>query len=266
MTDLSRYADWTAWLTAQAEDDPDVRCVWVGGSAATGGYDEWSDLDLDVLCTPGTATTVYSRWLTRAREDFDVRGVWEVPEHVWADGRQCFLNLQDRPGQLIEPTRIIDLHVSDLSDHHSHLDVRRHGTPIVLHDPDSLIVLEPEDVSASLAAAVAQARQRRAVDEWLVNRAIARGDVAEAVDFYLRFALAPVVRLVRAGHCPWRHDFGFRYLREDLPPEVADRIEELVPGATPAALEELSLRCFAWLDELLADPLDETQRGGSSRP
>ena len=73
-------------------------------------------------------------------------------------------------------------------------------------------------------------RQRRTTGEWLVNRAIARGHVAEAVDFYLRFALAPLVRLVRVEHCPWRHDFGLRYLREDLPPDVADQIEELVPG------------------------------------
>ena len=48
--------------------------------------------------------------------------VWAVPEHVWPDGRQAFLNLQDRPGLLLEPTRIIDLHVSDLADHHTHLD------------------------------------------------------------------------------------------------------------------------------------------------
>ncbi len=251
MTDLSRYADWTAWLTAQAEADPDVRCVWVGGSAATGGYDEWSDLDLDILCTPGTSTAVYTRWLTQAQADFEVRGIWAVPEHVWPDGRQCFVNLQERPGLLLEPTRIIDLHVSDLSDRHSHIDVRRHGTPIVLHDPESLIVLEPEDVSAPLAAAVVQARQRRTVDEWLINRAIARGHVAEATDFYLRFALGSVVRLLRVEHCPWRHDFGLRYLREDLPPDVAHRVEELVPGATTATLEELSLRCFAWIDELL---------------
>jgi hypothetical protein len=53
-------------------------------------------------------------------------------------------------------------------------------------------------------------------------------------------------------HCPWRYDFGLRYLREDLPPDVADQVEELVPGVSPATLEELSLRCFAWLDELLA--------------
>ncbi len=251
MIDLSRYADWTTWLTSQAEADEDAHCVWVGGSAATGGYDEWSDLDVDVLCTPGTSAAVYERWLAKARTDFDVRDVWEVPEHVWPDGRQCFVNLQDRPGLLLEPTRLIDLHVSDLSDQHSHLDVRRHGTPIVLHDPDGLLVLEEEDVSDALAAAVSQVRLRRTTDEWLVNRAIARGHVAEAVDFYLRFALASVVRLVRVEHCPWRHDFGLRYLRDDLPAEVADRIQELVPGATTASLEELSLRCYAWLDELL---------------
>ena len=251
MTDLSRYADWTDWLTVRAEADDDVRCVWVGGSAATGGWDDWSDLDLDVLCTPGTSTAVYERWLGQAREDFDVRDVWEVPVATWPDGRQCFLNLQDRPGLLTEPTRLVDLHVSDLADHHSHLDVRRHGTPVVLHDPDGLIVLEPEDTSAAMAEAVDQVRQRRVTGEWLVNRAVRRGHVAEAVDFYLRFALAGVVRLLRVEHCPWRHDFGLRYLREDLPPAVADRIEELVPGATTASLEELSLRCYSWLDELL---------------
>jgi hypothetical protein len=251
-TDLSRYADWTAWLTEQASADDDVRCVWVGGSAATGGYDEWSDLDLDVLCTPGTSAAVYARWLEQAHRDFDIRSVWEVPEHVWPDGRQCFLNLQDRPGLLLEPTRIVDLHMSDLADQHSHLDVRRHGTPIVLYDPEGLVVLEEEDVSAALAAGLAQARQRRATDEWLVNRAVARGHVAEAVDFYLRFALGTLVRLLRTEHCPWRHDFGLRYLREDLPAEVADQVEELVPGVTTATLEELSMRCFAWIDVLLA--------------
>jgi predicted nucleotidyltransferase len=252
MTDLSRYADWTAWLTTQAETDTDVRCVWVGGSAATGGWDDWSDLDLDVLCTPGTSTSVYERWLARARADFEVRDVWEVPLATWPDGRQCFLNLQDRPGLLEEPTRLIDLHVSDLADHHSHVDVRRHGTPVVLYDPDGLIVLEPEDTSSAMAEAVDQVRQRRATGEWLVNRAIRRGHVGEAVDLYLRFALGAAVRLLRVEHCPWRHDYGLRYLREDLPPELADQIEELVPGATPASLEELSLRCYAWLDELLA--------------
>jgi hypothetical protein len=252
VADLSRYDDWLAWLTARAQSDPDALVAWVGGSAATGGWDEWSDLDVDVLCVPGTAAAVYGRWLAAAREEFDVHDVWEVPEHVWPDGRQCFMTLQERPGLLAEPVRIIDLHLSDLSDQHSHVDVRRHGKPLVLHDPGGLVVLEDEDVSSGLEAALAQARQRRTTDEWLVNRAIARDHPAEATDFYLRFALGTLVRLLRAEHCPWRWDFGLRYLREDLPAEVADRVELLVPGQTSRSLRELSDLTFVWIDELLA--------------
>jgi hypothetical protein len=250
MTDLSRYADWTAWLTAQAEADPDVRCLWVSGSAATGGYDDWSDLDVDVLCAPGTATAVYGRWLARARQDFEVRNVWEMTLEDWPDGPHCFIHLQDRPGLLLAPARIVDLHVTEKADH-TRIDVRRHGAPIALHDPAGMLVLEEEDVSASMAVALDQVRQRRVTGEWLVNRAIARGQPAEALQWYLTFALDGLVRLLRVEHCPWRHDFGLRYLREDLPPEVAERVEDLVPGVSSLTLAELSVRCFAWLDELL---------------
>ncbi|WP_205471848.1 hypothetical protein [Nocardioides sp. SYSU D00038] len=254
MSDLARYDDWLAWLGRLAGEDPMIRVAWIGGSAATGGWDEWSDLDVEVLCTPGAATEVYGRLLARARHSFDVTDVWEVPVATWPDGRQCFLSLHERPGLLAEPTRLVDLHVSDLADHHRRIDTRRHGTPVVVHDPEGLLELEPDDPAAmarDIEAAVDQVRQRRVTGEWLVNRALRRGHVAEGLDLYLRFALAPVVRLLRVHHCPWRHDYGLRYLRTDLPAEVADRVESLVPGHAPASLEELATRCFAWLDELL---------------
>lgn len=251
--DLSRYDDWTTWLAAQGATDPDVLVVWVGGSAATGGYDEWSDLDVDLLCTPGEADAVHERLVVRARADFAVDHVWELPKATWPDGRQCFVNLRARPGALEEPTRIIDLHVSELSDAHRFVDVRRHGTPIVLHDPDGLVELrhdDPDAMGAAIAETVDQARQRRATAEWLVNRAIRRGHTAEALHLYLGFGLVPLVRLVRIEHCPWRHDFGLRYWHEDLPEDVAARLTALLPGAAdPAAL---SADCFAWMDELLA--------------
>ena len=251
--DLSRYADWTSWLTEQGVSDPDVLVVWVGGSAATGGYDEWSDLDVDLLCTPGEADAVHDRLVARARADFAVDHVWELPRATWPDGRQSFVNLQTRPGSLEEPTRIIDLHVSELSDRHRFVDVRRHGTPIVLHDPDGLIELRHDDehaLQAAIAEAVDQIRQRRATAEWLVNRAIRRGQHAEATQMYLGFALSPLVRLLRVRHCPWRHDFGLRYLHEDLPADVAARVTALLPGAADPA--DASAECFAWTDELLA--------------
>ena len=83
-------------------------------------------------------------------------------------------------------------------------------------------------------------------------RALARGHVAEGVDLYLRHGLHLLVRLLRAEHCPERHDYGLRYLRDDLPAEVADRIEALVSGVSSRSLRELSGECFGWIDELLS--------------
>jgi hypothetical protein len=254
VADLSRYADWTSWLAARAAEDDDILVVWVGGSAATGGYDEWSDLDVEVFCRGGSGVAVHDRLLSRAHADFTIHDVWRLPAGTYPDGAQSFINLQTRPGLLEEPTRLIDIVVRDLSEEHGHVDVRRHGAPIVLHDPGCLVVLRDDDqaaMDASIAAALDQVRQRRVTGEWLVNRAIRRDHPAEALDLYLRFALGPVVRLLRVQHCPWRHDYGLRYLREDLPPEIADRVESLVPGHGPGDLAAMSSACFAWYDELL---------------
>ena len=124
----------------------------------------------------------------------------------------------------------------------------------MLHDPDGVIDLRHDDegdIRAAIAAAVEQVCQRRGTGEWLVNRALARGHDAEAVDLYLRFALGPVVRLLRVEHCPWRHDYGLRYLGEDLPADVSARVATLVPGADGADLRTQSTSCFTWLDELV---------------
>jgi predicted nucleotidyltransferase len=253
VTDLSRYDDWLAWLREQGESDSDVRVVFVGGSAVTGGYDDHSDLDVEVLATPGEAVATYRRLLEAALRDFDVHHVWELPESTYPDGRQLFLNLTADAGDLSRPTRIIDLHVSELADEHRFVDERRHGTPYVVHDPDGLVELRHDDEEAMASAraeAVQQAAARRPTAQWLVNRAIARGDTVEAVAMLQSYGVAALVRLLRIRHCPARHDFGLRYLRTDLPAGYADRVAALLEGDD---LQTRADTAFAWQDELLAE-------------
>ena len=148
MTDLSRYDDWLAWLREQGDSDPDVEVVFVGGSAVTGQYDDHSDLDVEVLTTPGEAAVAYGRLLDAALRDFAVHQVWELPESTWPDGHR------------------LD-------------DERRHGVPHVVHDPRGLVELRHDDEEPMERArrdAVEQAGARRQTAEWLVNRALARGD------------------------------------------------------------------------------------------
>jgi predicted nucleotidyltransferase len=250
--DLSRYDDWLGWLRERGETDADVRVVFVGGSAVTGGYDDHSDLDVEVLATPGEAMATYRRLLDAALRDFEVAHVWELPESTWPDGRQAFLNLTADAGDMTRPTRIIDLHVSDLADEHRLVDERRHGTPYVVHDPEGLVELRHDDeaeLERARMEAVQQVAARRPTAQWLVNRAIARGDVVEAHAFHVGYGVNPLVRLLRIQHSPARHDFGLRYLRTDLPEGYAERVAALLEG------EDLQTRAdatFAWQDELLA--------------
>jgi predicted nucleotidyltransferase len=253
VTDLSRYDDWLVWLRTQGESDAAIRVVFVGGSVVTGGYDDHSDLDVEVLVTPGEAVPAYRRLLDAAQRDFEVHQVWELPESTYPDGRQAFLNLTPDAGDMSRPTRIIDLHVSDLAGEHRLVDERRHGVPFVVHDPESLVELRHDDEEAMDRArreAVQQIGARRQTAEWLVNRAIARGDDVEAAAFHFGYGVTPLVRLLRVRHSPARHDFGLRYLRTDLPTGYAERVAALLEG------DELGARAratFAWQDELLAE-------------
>ncbi|WP_374455855.1 hypothetical protein [Nocardioides sp.] len=249
--DLSRYDDWLAFLTALPDEVPALQVVVVNGSAVTGGWDEHSDLDVEAWCS-GDATPTYDAVLALARARFEVDHVWEVPEATWPTGRQCFIHLQPDAADLSRPTRLVDVVILTTPERLT-MDTRRHGVPMVLHDPDGLLLLEDDDeaeMEAQRQQAVAQAAARRQSAAWLVERAIARGDLAEATGLHLRFAVEPLVRLLRIQHCPARHDFGLRYLRTDLPEGMAERVEALLPGPDLAVR---SRAAFAWQDEVLRD-------------
>ncbi|WP_224277054.1 hypothetical protein [Nocardioides lacusdianchii] len=247
--DLSRYDDVLDLLTALPRRVPELRVVVVNGSAVTGGWDDHSDLDVEAWCD-GDAATTYAAVLALLRSELEVDHVWELPEATWPTGRQCFVHLQPDAADLSRPTRLIDVVVQTLPQRLT-MDTRRHGVPLVLHDPDGLLLLEDDDeagLSAQRAQAVAQTAARRQTGAWLVERAIARGDLAAATTLHLRFAVEPLVRLLRIEHCPARHDFGLRYLRTDLPAGMAEQVEALLPGPDLAVRTRAA---FAWQDEVL---------------
>ena len=253
--DLSRYDDVLALLTALPDHVPALQVVVVNGSAVTGGWDAHSDLDVEAWCR-GEATTTYDAVLALARRELRVDHVWELPVATWPTGRQCFIHLQPDAADLSRPTRLLDVVIQTTPERLT-MDTRRHGVPLVLHDPARLLHLEDDDeaeMQAQRAQAVEQAAARRQTGAWLVERAIARGDLAEATGLHLRFAVEPLVRLLRVRHCPARHDFGLRYLRTDLPAGTAEQVEALLPGP---GLSDRARAAFAWQDELLRELASE---------
>ena len=169
--DLSRYADWLDFLRALPTHLREVRVVVVSGSAVTGGYDAHSDLDVQVW-SDGPAAETYDAALALVHERFDVDHVWRVAADRWPTAAQGFIHLQPDAADLSRPTRLVDFFVDRLPERLT-IDVRRHGTPEVLHDPDRLLHLEDDDeepMEAQRRRAVEQAAARRQTGAWLVER------------------------------------------------------------------------------------------------
>ena len=188
--DLSRYDDVLAFLTATPP----------AGARAAGGRGQRIRGHRRV----GRALRPRRRGLVQRRRRDDVRRragagcatsfpsttCGSCPTRRGPTGGSASSTSSPTPATSSRPTRLLDLVVLTTPERLT-MDTRRHGTPIVLHDPDGLLLLEDDDeaeMEAQRTQAVAQTAARRQTAAWLVERAIARDDLAEAT------AAAPALR------------------------------------------------------------------------
>ncbi len=254
-----RYRETVDALSAHADVDPDIRACWVGGSIAFRQADRESDLDVEVVAATGTGALAFGRLRDMLRSACAPTSEWLLPMPTWHGGHQTFLHLPPAD----DGRRILDVVVVEFSGEPHPIDPRRDGEPIVLYDPDGLVEvapLDPEPLAEQIRTAVDAISVRRPTAEWIITKALVREQWPEAVAYYLQLGLGSLVELLRVRHCPWRHDFGLRYLEQDLPADVAAKVESMLPTDL-AHLAELTARCFAWQDELLTD--DEPGRGST---
>ena len=181
---------------------------------------------------------------------------WRLPDGTWPDGRQSFLTLHPDPGALAEPTRIVDLHVHDDTPEARRIDVRRHGRVLVGPRPRRDRSRRSTTTSATWSAA-ACSRSTRSPSAatspagWCPRGR--RSQPAEATALYLRLGLVALVTLLRNEACPWRFDYGLRYLRH-RPARRPARPGGGAAARVRAPSPSWRPRCFAWMDELLAAP------------
>jgi hypothetical protein len=79
-----------------------------------------------------------------------------------------------------------------------------------------------------------------------------RGSPIDAIHFYHSLVLRPEIDMLRIVHCPERHDFGLRYLKDDLPPSIYAALVPLCYPNEPAAIPELAQRAVGLFDDALA--------------
>lgn len=248
MSDRTRILD---ALLGALEPMPAVIAFWEAGSKATGRLDEYSDLDLQLLVEDGAVDAVRQAIEATLLSLAPFQRRHEIPQPAWHGHWQAFYHLQGT-----DPLLLVDLVIMERKNPNRFLEPEIHGVPTVYFDREGLIKGEPTD-----AAAFAEKLRKRLpiIEEPMeifhpfVDKELRRGREVDAFAFYQGFLLNRLVEVLRMKYCPWRFNFGLRYLQFDLPPAAYARVRELVYVASAADLAARKAEALQWLRETLAE-------------
>ena len=233
--------------------DATVRACWEGGSIALGRADEFSDIDLYVVGDAAHHQPIlesFERALTSAAP---IAHVWAIDPPAFAGVSQRIYLLEGAPRFFA-----VDCAVVTVAGAAQFLERERHGEARVLFDRDgtaraSSLDHPPHD--ARLRQRLAQIRASWPVYRALVEKELARGHSLDAIGFYFGGLLRPLVELLGMRYRAERFDYGWRYLHQDLPAELQQRLEGFACLDAPArisanlpAMDRLAAALFADLD------------------
>jgi hypothetical protein len=181
--------------------------------------------------------------------------------------------------RVYRPTRAprwldLDIGIFDESADDLYLQPQRHGRATILFDRT-----EPRRTSqAKFDEAAHRQRMREALHQeimrWnlyreFVAKELARGRTIDAFGFYLGFAVRPVLTVLGMLHRPDRFDYGFRYVKDELPADAVKQVERLcyvgLPEELLSRVDEANAIFSRAVDELKLTGIDPIDAKGLDR-
>lgn len=237
-------------LRSTLESRPDVLALWEGGAAAFDRVDEWSDIDLQIICEDDRVEETFAAVEETLRSIAPIEKRFRLPEPTWHGHAQAFYRLEDS-----SPYLMIDLVIMKRSAGGRLREQETHGTSVIHFDKGDLLGDEHIDREAMLAQIEKRLAQMGATFELfqpLVLKEVHRGNEIEAVQYYHGMTLRPLVELLRINHAPARYTFHTRYVYYDLPADVVARLAPLFLPVDGDDLRRKHAEAGAWFAELLA--------------
>jgi hypothetical protein len=240
-------------LRGVVEDDAEALALMEGGSAAFGRLDEWSDVDLYLIVEDGSAERFLQVVEDGLAERFGIEARHVEAQPTWHGHHQRVYQLRGA-----SPYLLVDLCVMQRSNLARERSSIRHGRPVVFFDKADVTHFsepDPEAFREKLRARVEAIASSFHMFQTLVTKNVARGNAGEAVAYFNAYTLRPLTELLRIRHDPYRHDYGVRYARDDLPIGVAARLSDLFLVRDLDELVDKHADAVRWFDETL-DGLD----------
>ncbi|MBD3367210.1 MAG: nucleotidyltransferase domain-containing protein [Candidatus Eisenbacteria bacterium] len=224
-----------------------VDAMWEGGAAAHGRVDEWSDLDLQVVCDDEKVEETFETAREALDEVASIELAFRMPEPAWHGHSQVFWKLREA-----SPFHLIDLCVIKRSSDDKFLEPEMHGSPEVHFDKTGVARPASFDVTAHREALRRRLGTLRTVfglfGRVMVEKELRRGNGIEAVSYFHGTTLRPLIEVLRMRYTPAQHRFHTRYLYYDFPHDVVKRLERLFFVGDIGELDERLEEAVAWFE------------------
>lgn len=213
----------------------DVLAAWEGGSHATGFADEFSDLDLSIVCKENSVEEIFSSLNTFLEKEYGILQKYRVPEPTWHGFSQCFYKIDQ-----VKHLFYLDIALIRESIPDKFTQKDRHGEAILWFEKEPFL----DSTSSSWESILSRGKklyltscQSDFILETEVYKNLSRKRFGEAFPFYFQFLVRHLGIMLNLKYRPAKSDFGIRYAYRDYEKEDADLLVSLMQATT---LEELS--------------------------
>lgn len=224
-----------------------VEALWEGGAASWKRVDEWSDIDMYVVCDDEHVENVFDTIEKAVTSLSQIDLKFRMPEPAWHGASQVFLRLKDT-----SPFLFLDIAVMKRSAKEKFLQYGIHGKPLVHFDKTGVVKDDPVEPAEYLKQIETRLEALKATFELfqvLVLKEINRGNDMEALSYYLGYVFRPLVEVLRIKHCPWHYRFFTTYVYYEMPQEVVERLHPLYFIGDVKALRECREKAEIWFWE-----------------
>ncbi len=212
-------------LKKSLESNKQVYTVWEGGSAATGYLDEYSDLDLGVVCADDEVENLFVQFEKYFEDNYGIENKFRTPEPSWHGHSQCYYLLKNTPYLFY-----VDILIEKLSAGNRFMESDRHGNSIVWFDKKNLF--DPTPTPEEEVIKKGKRFYKLISDSyWIlvmdVKKQIHRKNKVDAFVIYNQL-VNRIAYLVNLKYRPPKSDFGLRYTYRDFPKETISWLEDML--------------------------------------
>ncbi len=237
-----------AGLKELLHKNENIIAVWEGGSAATGFEDEYSDLDLAVVCEDDAVEEIFTMIDGHLESEYGIEDKFRLPEPAWHGFSQCYYKTGNVPKFFY-----FDIAVIKRSNPNKFTEKDRHGDSVVWFEKEKMIDPTPTpdgEVKAKGKKFYHIATDTFFLSEIELKKALARKNFTESFHQYYLIILRHLGILLNLKYRPCKADFGIRYAYRDYPESENKLLEDSLKVNSVNDIAERSGKVLSRISDL----------------